>query len=172
MAIRAATVAAILAAVVAQTASAAASTPTLGEYARAVTGICRGALLFEGRHQIGTRAGAIAVSRDIRASGSRRLRQVDAVPKPSEAAQQVVSWIAIERRLVATYASAYLQIWDKIERATTPRERSQLPNVLQALIHQPDRLQEIAGELELALGVPDCTGGRPQQAPPSGDAIR
>jgi hypothetical protein len=166
----AAPVAAILVAVIAHSASAA-STPTLDLYAQTVTGICRGALLFEGRHETGTRAGAIAVSRDIRTTGSDRLSRVDAVPKPPVAAELVVRWIAIERRLVATYAWAYLQIWTEIERATTPREHSRLPGVLQALIHRPDALQARAGALEQALGVPDCTGGHPQQPPPSGGEI-
>jgi hypothetical protein len=147
----------------------AAGTPA--EYARTVTHICRGALLFEGRHEIGTRAGAVAVSLDIRATGSRRLDRVDAVPKPAETAKLAVHWIAIERSLVATYATAYLQVWGAIERATTPREHARLPGVLQALIHRPDRLQARAGALEQVLGVPDCTGGRPSQTPPNGAAI-
>jgi hypothetical protein len=55
---RLAVAAAILAAVVTQSASATGSpTNTLTDYAQTVTGICAGALLFEGRHEIGTRAG-------------------------------------------------------------------------------------------------------------------
>src|SRR5262249_4021018 len=103
---------------------AAAVSPPPAEYARTVTHICRGALLFEGSHEIGTRAGAVAVSHDIRATGSRRLARVDAVPKPAATARVAVRWIAIERRLVATYATAYLQVWGAIEKATTPRQHA------------------------------------------------
>jgi hypothetical protein len=165
----------IVATILASTAPAAASTPTAAEYARTVTGICRGALLFEGSHEIGTRAGAIAVSRDIRATGSRRLRKVAAVPKPPATAAGAERWLALERRLVATYASTYVRIWDEIDRATSPAEHSRLVPILQRLIHRPDRLQGRAVAIEQALGVPDCTGGLPQtppsNAPPSGPAI-
>ena len=133
------------------------ATPT--GYSQAVTRICAGALLFDGRHQTGTRSGAIDVSRDIRATGERRLRRVDAVPKPARTARLATRWIATERQLVAKYAWAYLQIWYAIERANTPHERGQLPAVLGALIHAPDELQRDAGQLEQALDVPDCTGG-------------
>ena len=128
-------------------------------YSQAVMRICAGALLFDGRHQTGTRSGAIEVSRDIRATGDRRLRRVDAVPKPATTARLAIRWIATERQLVAKYAWAYLQIWYAIERARTPRERAELPAVLGALIHAPDELQREAARLEQALDVPDCTGG-------------
>ena len=132
--------------------------PAVG-YSQEVTRICAGALLFDGRHQTGTRSGAISVSRDIRATGARRLRRVDAVPKPARTAPLATRWIATERQLVVKYAWAYLQIWYAIERAGTPRERAELPAVLGALIHAPDELQREAAQLEQALDVPDCTGG-------------
>jgi len=136
---------------------------TSGGYSRAVTKICVGALLFEGRHAIGTRAGAMAVSTDIRTTGDRRLRRVEAVPKPARTARLARRWIATERLLVATYAWAYLRIWGAIERARTPTERARLPMVLHALIHAPDKLAGAASTLEQQLQVPDCTGGQPQQ---------
>jgi hypothetical protein len=133
-----------------------------------VTQICAGALLFEGTHQIGTRAGAIAVSQDIRATGSKRLRLVDAVPKPASTAELATHWLALERQLVQTYASTYLQIWYAIENADTPREHAKLPALLQALISRPYRLQGQAAQLEQQLYVPDCTGGQPSLSPTNG----
>jgi hypothetical protein len=108
-------------------------------------------LLFEGRHRIGTRAGAIAVSNDIRASGLSRMRRVDAIEKPRGIARRAARWIAVERRLIRLYASTYLRVWYDIERARTARERAMLPIELRALIDAPDALQATAGRLESAL---------------------
>ncbi len=161
------TVAALLvaAAATAGTAHAVQLSQTPAGYSRAVTHICAGALLFDGRHQIGTRAGAIAVSNDIRATGTRRLGRVAAVPRPGGTTALAVHWIAVERRLVETYAATYLQIWDEIERANSPAQRAALPRALRALIARPDNLQHQAGRLELLLRVPDCTGGQPGEPP-------
>jgi hypothetical protein len=148
-------------------AQAAQAPQTPARYSRAVEQICAGALLFDGRHQIGTRAGALAVSQDIRATGTRRLRRVDAVSKPAAAARLAGRWIAVERRLVETYASTYLQIWYEIERANSPARRAALPRVLHALIHRPDGLQYRAARLEQRLRVPDCTGGQPSTRTPT-----
>jgi hypothetical protein len=130
-------------------------------YSRAVMRICAGALLFDGRHQIGTRAGAIAVAKDIRATGGRRLRRVDAVPKPASTAPLASRWIGVERRLVELYASTYLQIWYEIERADSAAERAGLAHALRALLRRPVQLQYRAAILQLRLRVADCTGGRP-----------
>jgi hypothetical protein len=137
---------------------------TLGAVQRAsfadrVSGICAGALLFQGRHQIGTRAGALAVARDIRETGRRRLRRVAAVPTPAPQAPLIRLWLEAERRLVAAYARDYLQIWNAIEAANSPARRAQLPGRLDQLVHQPDALKHRADIYELELGVPDCTGG-------------
>lgn len=148
-----------------------AATPTPAGYSRAVTQICAGALLFEGSHQIGTRAGAIDVSRDIRATGSRRLRRVDAVSKPVGTAKLAARWIAIQRRLVETYASTYVRIWYAIEHAHSPQEHAKLPALLHALIGRPARLQGQAAKLEQQLQVPDCTGGQPSQQPINGPEL-
>jgi hypothetical protein len=136
-----------------------AATMTPAGYSRAIARICAGALLFDGRHEIGTRAGAVAVARDIRATGNRRLRRVDAVAKPPATDDALVRWIATERQLVDLYAVTYLRIWNEIERARTPHQRAQLPLVLHRLVHAPDSLKLEAGTLELNLDVPDCTGG-------------
>lgn len=140
-------------------------------YSRAVTHVCAGALLFDGRHQIGTRAGAVAVANDIRATGTRRLERVDAVTKPASNPRLALHWIAIERRLVEMYAATYLQIWDEIERADSAAQRAALPRALRALIARPDKLQHEAGRLELRLRVPDCTGGGQPGAPPAATPI-
>jgi hypothetical protein len=110
-----------------------AATTTPAGYTRAVIRICTGALLFDGRHQIGTRAGAISVSRDIRATGQRKLDDM--------------------------YAATYLRIWYQIERAHTPQQRARLPLILNRVVHQPDNLKQQAHQLEVTLHVPDCTGG-------------
>src|SRR5689334_6036587 len=157
--------------VVIGSALAAEATPTPVEYSLAVTHICANALLFDGRHQIGTRVGAVAVSHDIRATGGRRLREVDAVPKPAETAVLAGRWIAIEQRLVEMYSSTYLQIWDEIEAEyDSPRKHAHLAAVLQALVRRPDGLQRRAAALEQRLRVPDCTGGQPRIAPATAPA--
>lgn len=154
-------------AVLAGEAEAAKAPQTPARYSRTVVHVCAGALLFDGRHQIGTRAGAIAVSQDIRATGTKRLRRVDTVSKPASTARLAAGWIAVERRLVETYASTYLQIWFAIEAANSPAQRAALPRVLHALIHRPDRLQYRAARLEKRLRVPDCTGGQPNPQTPT-----
>jgi hypothetical protein len=135
----------------------AAMTPS--RYSRAISRICERATLFTGDHQIGTRAGAIAVSRDIRSTGLRRLRRIQGVPKPPRIARTAGRWIAVERTLDGIYAATYLRVWIEIERAYDNGRRAELPVILQRLVHRPDRLKLLAGRLELALHVPDCTGG-------------
>jgi hypothetical protein len=153
----------LLVAVVAVSATSAgtlrAGTMTPAAYSRAVSRICAGAALFSHNHEIGTRAGAIAVSRDIRTTGHNRLRRVDAVTKPVKTAAKDTRWIATERKLVDMYARNYLRIWNQIERANTAAQRARLPRVLHGLVHAADALKLRAGKLELTLSVPDCTGG-------------
>ena len=132
---------------------------TTSRYARTIARICDGGVLFTGTHEMGTRAGAIAVSRDIRATGQRRLRRVRAVPKPPRIASQAAHWIATEAKLVDLYALTYLRIWMKIEWAYAHRQRARLPLILHRLVHRPDELKHRAHRAEHALGVPDCTGG-------------
>ena len=141
--------------------------PTAAQYARAVTQICAGALLFNGAHTIGTRDGAVAVSNDIALTGGTRLHRIEALPKPSQA-RTVVRWLSVEHQLVTMYATNYLRIWTAIEQARSPRQRAQLAHVLLPLIHQSDALVHQAVTLEHALGVPDCTGG----VPPSTSGIK
>src|SRR5215475_1369531 len=78
-------------------------------YARAVTRICAGALLFDHAHDMGTRADALAVARDIRASTARRLARVIAVPVPSQLRRLSGRWIASQRRLAASFAKTWVQ---------------------------------------------------------------
>jgi hypothetical protein len=131
-----------------------------------VARICAGSVLFAGRHEIGTRAGAIAVARDIRRTGLNRLRRVDRIAKPPATATLDGRWIGLERRLVWVYASTYLRIWYVIERYETPRGRASLPARLRALIDLPRPLERGARRLEERLNVPDCTGGiRPADVP-------
>jgi hypothetical protein len=139
--------------------SAAARNQTGAPYSRAVIRLCRGALLFENEHEIGTRAGALAVSRDIRATGRKRLRRVDEIPKPAASVRLAARWIELEERLVDTYAVTYLRIWYAVEHARTTTDRARLPMVLHRLVHTPDALARRAATLEARLGVPDCTGG-------------
>jgi hypothetical protein len=128
-------------------------------FSNRVSHICTGAVMFAGSHEIGTRGGAVAVSRDIRQTGAGRLRRVAAVPEPNSQAHVIRRWLDVERRLVAAYARDYLLIWDAIEGANSPAERARLPARLHALLHDPDALKRKAGVYELRLGVPDCTGG-------------
>ena len=60
-----------------------ASRPTSLDYTVSVRQICAGALLFDHPHSMGTRAGAMAVARDIRASTGRRLTRGDGRSSPA-----------------------------------------------------------------------------------------
>jgi hypothetical protein len=128
-------------------------------WAKAVTGICAHALLFDGRHQIGTRAGAVAVARDIRASTARRLRRVQALRIQPPNRRLSDRWLRLERRLAGVHATSYVRIYDAIAAAKTPRQRARLPRVLGRLLHVPDALRFTAESVEERLHVPDCTGG-------------
>jgi hypothetical protein len=125
----------------------------------AVTGICDHALLFEGWHRIGTRPGALAVARDIRASTARRLARIKALGISSPQQGLSSRWLILERRLADAFATDYLRIYDAIDAAKTPRQRSRLPRILERLVHAPDHLRVAAAILEQRLLVPDCTGG-------------
>ncbi len=133
--------------------------PQATVFSERVGHICAGAVLFEDSHTIGTRAGAVAVSRDIRETGTRRLRRVAAVPEPKSQAATIRRWLLVERRLVAVYARDYLLIWDLIEEWNSPAARARIPARLHALTHDPDALKRQADAYERRLSVPDCTGG-------------
>ena len=138
-------------------------------WSRGVTRICAHALLFEGSHEIGTRAGAVAVAEDIRASTERRLTRITALPAPPTQRALAARWLGIERRLAAVYATSYLGIFDVIAAAETPEQQTQAATLLGKLLHAPDRLSQTAARLEEELQVPDCTGGtaRPVPSDPS-----
>ena len=139
-------------------ARAASGTPA-AEYSLAVTRVCAGALLFDHAHDLGTRADALSVARDIRASTSRRLAGVTALSVPPELQYTSSRWISSQRRLASLYARTWVQIYDTIEAARTPAQRTTLAARLRELVHAPDPLKLAAGRLELELHVPDCTGG-------------
>jgi hypothetical protein len=46
-----------------------------------------------------------------------------------------------------------------IDAARTPLQRARLPRRLHTFLHAPDPLRRASRQLELALNVPDCTGG-------------
>jgi hypothetical protein len=157
----------VLAAAVA--ASATPSTATAADpssWSEGVTQICAHALLFEGQHEIGTRAGAIAVARDIRASTARRLDRIRALRVPPPQPGLSMQWLDLEQRLADVYASSYVRIYNAIAAAVTPKQRARLPRVLDRLLHAPDALRGKAAGLEGRLHVPDCTGGGKPNAPP------
>jgi len=128
-------------------------------YSLGVTQICAGALLFDHQHAMGTRADALAIASDIRASTETRLARVAAVPVPAALRGLDQRWIASQRQLAAVYARVWVQIYDAIGAARTPAQKAQLPARLESLLRVPDPLKEAAGRLELVLDVPDCTGG-------------
>ena len=128
-------------------------------YSLAVTGICSGALLFDHAHHMGTRADALAVARDIRASTDRRLARVTALSVPRELQHTSSRWVASQRRLAVSYARTWVRIYDTIDAVRTPAQRDALAERLHQLVHAPDRLRLAAAQLELELHVPDCTGG-------------
>jgi len=134
--------------------------PTADAYARAVDRICAHSLLFERTHQIGTRAGALAVAADIRSTARRRLARVAALPTPSSEARAVARWLALEQRLADAYASAYVRIFDLVAAPWTPEQSARAPRRLWLLVHAPDRLRRAASRLGQQLGLPDCVGAR------------
>jgi hypothetical protein len=134
-------------------------TPTAAAYSLAVTRICAGALLFDHSHRMGTRADALAVADDIRASTGARLARVAALSAPPGMASISRRWISSQRRLAAIYAREWVRIYETIDAAHSPAQRARLPEQLEKLVHAPDALRLAAGRLELLLGVPDCTGG-------------
>lgn len=140
-------------------------------WSRGVTVVCAHALLFEGSHEIGTRAGAVAVAVDIRSSTERRLARVATLPVSRSQRALAARWLVLESRLAAVYASSYIRIFDVIAAAKTPEQQDQAARLLGRLLHAPDRLRQAAAQLEGRLQVPDCTGGtaRPSSSnPPNG----
>jgi hypothetical protein len=131
-----------------------------------VARICRGALLFEGRHSVGTEQGAVAVARDIRASTGRRLARIEALRAHPERPLVATQWLRIEHRLSELYARSYLGIWQAIAHANSRAERARLPRVLGQMLHRPDIARAQARLLAGQLRVPDCTGGE-NTTPPS-----
>jgi hypothetical protein len=124
-----------------------------------VANICTGALLFDGRHSIGTEQGAVAVARDIRASTARRLARIAALRVHPARPQLAARWLQGEQRLSELYASTYLRIWHAIARPNSSADRAQLPRILNKLLHRPDEARTHAQLLEEQLQIPDCTGG-------------
>jgi hypothetical protein len=149
---------ALAAAALAATPGHAASRNSVTEYSLAVTHTCAGALLFDHAHHMGTRADALSVARDIRASTARRLARVSALPVPAAEASAVARWIAVERRLADMYARNYLSIYDAISAPGTPAQHDRAVRSVRGLLDAPQALREDAGRLELQLRVPDCTG--------------
>ena len=136
-------------------------------WSSAVGRICANALLFEGRHESGTRAGAIAVGSDIRASTARRIRRIETLPMSAPKPLLAARWLRLERGLAAVYASSYVRIYEAIAAAKTRRQRADLPRVLGRLLHAPDALRSTTMQIARRLGVPDCTGGgTPDRAAP------
>ena len=150
---------AFAAAALAATAGGAAPGNSAAEYSVAVTRICAGALLFDHPHDMGTRADALSVARDIRASTARRLARVTALSVPPQLQLTSSRWISSQHRLASLYARTWVRIYDTIDAARTAAQRATMPERLHRLLHAPDPLRLAAGRLELELHVPDCTGG-------------
>ena len=133
--------------------------PASLHYTLAVRRICAGALLFDNPHTIGTRAGAIAVARDIRASTGRRLTRVAAVRPPRFLRLPIARWLSLQRRLADSYADNWIRIYDAIEAARTPAQHAGLARAVKRLLRAPDALRRASARLEQQLDLPDCTGG-------------
>ena len=128
-------------------------------YSVAVAQICAGALLFDHAHQMGTRADALSIADDIRASTAQRLVQVNTLSVPPEVHDLSSRWVNSQTQLAALYATTWVRIYDTIDAANTPTQRATLAQRLQKLVHAPDALKRTARRLELKLQIPDCTGG-------------
>ena len=129
------------------------------QYSVAIARICANALLFDRAHDMGTRADALDIARDIRASTARRLARVAALSVPPELVRLSSRWIASQHELAALFARLWVRIYDTIDAARTSAQRATLPTRLEQLVHTPDRLKLTAGQLGIELRVPDCTGG-------------
>jgi hypothetical protein len=149
----------LAAATVAVTPAHAGSGDSAADYSRAVSRICSGALLFDREHDMGTRADALSVAREIQDSTARRLARISALSVPPRLESLSRRWISSQRRLAASYARTWVRIYDAIDAARTPAQRTALAARLHQLVHIPDPLRLTAGRLELELHVPDCTGG-------------
>lgn len=132
---------------------------TRAAYSRAVAQVCAHALLFEQPHAIGTRAGALAVAADIRASTRRRLVVVATLPSPPAQRVALVRWLALERRIADAYALSYVRIYDLIAAPRAAQQDRQAARRLAGLMRPSGRLRAAAAGLERQLRVPDCTGG-------------
>jgi hypothetical protein len=130
-----------------------------GDYSRAVARICEHARLFEEPHSIGTRAGALELADDIRASAARRLARVAAVPAPRGRQRSVDHWLALEQRLAEAYAVTYVRVYDLIAEPHRPDELPRMARRLAKLMSAPDSLRRAAARVEQQLRVPDCSGG-------------
>jgi hypothetical protein len=128
-------------------------------YSVAVTQICAGSLLFDNAHEMGTRADALSIADDIRASTARRLDRVTALSVPPELEHITSRWISSQRRLASLYARTWVRIYDTIDAAHTRAQMATLAERVEKLVHAPDALKLAARRLELELHVPDCTGG-------------
>src|SRR5262245_21761291 len=140
-------------------ASAAQRSRTPGDYSIAVTRICAGAVLFERSHPLGTLEGALAIARDIRSSTAHRLARVATVPAPPGFGDRSVRWISLQRRLAASYARAWVGIYETIDAARTPAQQAAITDRLGHIVHAPDPRRRASRRLEHELRVPDCTGG-------------
>jgi hypothetical protein len=129
------------------------------DYSLRVTGICAGALLFEGSHEMGTRSDALEIAEAIRASTAGRLARVTALSVPPELQDTSSRWVSSQRRLASLYARLWVRIYDTIDAARTAAQRATLGKRLRRLLQAPDPLKLDARRLELELHVPDCTGG-------------
>jgi hypothetical protein len=128
-------------------------------YTRAITQICAHALLFEETHAIGTRAGALELAEDIRASARRRYARVAALRAPQSDQPPIGRWLSLERKLTEAYALNYVRIYDLIaEPRTTPEQRTRAARRLAELMRAPDPLRRAAARLERQLHIPDCSG--------------
>src|SRR5262245_1091789 len=174
---------ALAAAVLAATQARAAPQPTSGwtpgapgrsaaAYSVAVTRICAGAVLFDHAQRMGTRADALAVARDIRASTARRLARVTTLPVPLALRRISRLWISSQRLLAASCARTWVRIYDAIDSLRTPEQRAMLTQRLQQLVHSPDPFRLAAERLEVELNVPDCTGGDSGSGPVHTGATR
>ncbi len=132
---------------------------TNAAYSRHVFQICAGAVLFEGSHALGTRQGTLDAAADISASTRRRLAEIAQLSAPTDEAQTIARWLAVQQQLADTYAQNLVQLYDLIAAVpTSDQQATQASQPIRATLDAPYSLRLAAGRLELKLGVPDCTG--------------
>ncbi len=125
---------------------------TTAAYSRHVFQICAGAVLFEG-HALGTSPRPLDAAADISASTRRRLAEIAQLSAPTDEAQTIARWLAVQQQQADTYAQNLVQLYDLIAAVSTSDQATQASQPIRATLDAPYS-PRLAGRLELKLECP------------------